>query len=92
SNPLKLFIDPIFLKSETLILGLKFMFQTRFKFMLALFAVGTALVLPLPCGATTQVLLGWQSNTGSNIAGYRVFSRMEGENYDPSGSELFIVQ
>ena len=58
------------------------MLQTRFRIMLAFVAVGTALILPLPCGATTQVLLEWQPNTDSDLAGYRVFSRLEGENYD----------
>jgi len=58
------------------------MFQTRFKFILALFVVGAALVLPLPCGASTQILLEWQPSTGSNITGYKVFFRFEGGNYN----------
>jgi hypothetical protein len=58
------------------------MFRTRFKIILALVAVITALILPLPCGAATQILLEWRPNTESDLAGYRVFYRLEGENYD----------
>ena len=60
------------------------MLQTRVKIMLSFVAVVTALILPLPCGASTQIVLEWKTNTESDIAGYKVFSRLKGENYDYS--------
>ncbi len=50
--------------------------------MLALFIVGTAFIFSLPCGAASQILLEWQPNPESDLAGYRVFFRMEGQPYD----------
>jgi len=46
----------------------------------------TALILtllfPLTSQALTQVTLEWQPVTDPNLAGYRLFCRLEGESYD----------
>ncbi|MEN8244169.1 MAG: choice-of-anchor U domain-containing protein [Thermodesulfobacteriota bacterium] len=75
---------------------MKISFQNQFTIKFAILAISLALLFPLHSEAQTQVTLEWQSGTDSDIAGHRVFSRLEGETYDfsaPSweGSEASCV-
>jgi hypothetical protein len=75
---------------------MKIRFHNQFTSKFALLVISLALLFPLHSEAQTQVMLEWQPVTLSDIAGYRVFSRLEGEIYDfsaPSweGSEASCV-
>jgi len=75
---------------------MKIGFQNQFTIKFALLAISLALLFPLHSEAQTQVMLEWQSVTDSDLVGYRVYSRLEGEIYDfnaPSweGSEASCV-
>jgi hypothetical protein len=47
----------------------------------AFFFIGWMVLSIQPAAAWTQVTLAWSPNAEPDIAGYRVFSRLEGEDY-----------
>jgi len=61
---------------------MKTMLYNRFTIKINLFAIILALLFPLHSEAQTQLMIEWLPLTASNIAGYRVYGRMDGEFYD----------
>ena len=61
---------------------MKFRLRILFKIKIVFYAVGLVLLFSLTSGAATQVLLEWQPNTEPDLAGYRVFTRLDGERYN----------
>lgn len=61
---------------------MKTWFKNQFTSKFALLAISFALLFPLHSEAQTQVLLEWQPVADSDVAGYRIYSRLEGEIYD----------
>jgi len=57
-------------------------FQCHFKNRLPLSAICIALLFLLPNAVIAEVGLEWEYDSGSNLSEYKVFSRLEGENYD----------
>jgi len=51
---------------------------------LSLAAFALSLIIPLPSHALTQIALEWLPNPEPLLAGYRLYSRYEGELYDYS--------
>jgi hypothetical protein len=49
---------------------------------LSIFILGGLVLSIQPANAWTQVTLAWSPNSEPDLAGYRVFSRLEGEDYD----------
>jgi len=58
------------------------MFQNHLNKIFIFLILGISLLLPKLSTAAVQISLGWQPGAGTGITGYRVFTRMEGQQYD----------
>jgi len=61
---------------------MKINIQNHFKIKLIFLTISLSLLFPLTSVAVMQISLEWQPNAESDLAGYRVFSRLSSENYN----------